>query len=317
MVTNGASGKGAGVEAAGAVCWRLHNKRLQVLLIHRPRYQDWSWPKGKLDPGEHRQCAAVREVKEETGLSIVLGIPLPTARYRIPDVANKTVHYWAARVPDGVHPQPPRPKEVDRTEWVSVEEADKRLTRRGDRAQLHSLADAYDEGRLDTWPLLVLRHGHARPRIGWGKDDASRPLVSAGLKQSRDLADLLSAWNPGRILSSPWTRCVATVSPFSQAASVRIRTKGKLSEDGNRRDPRGTAALVAKQLRKGRAVLICTHRPVLSTVLGALAGHTSVGLNRMLPHADPYLAPGEVLVAHVSRRSGRIVAVERQVSRTG
>lgn len=305
------------MEAAGAVCWRIHHKTLQVMLIHRPDYQDWSWPKGKLDPGEHFQAAAVREVQEETGLDIVLGIPLPTARYRIPDVSDKTVRYWAARVPDSVHPKPPRPKEVDRTDWVTVEEADRRLTRRGDRAQLQGLVDAHTEDRLDTWPLLILRHGHARPRIGWGKDDASRPLVSAGLAQSRDLATLLPVWGPVKILSSPWARCVRTVSTYADVAAVRIRAKGKLSEEGNRRDPRGTAALVTKQLGKGKAVLICTHRPVLGTVLGALAGHSSAGMSRLLPHSDPFLAPGELLIAHVSRRSARVVAVERQTSRTG
>lgn len=311
------SSKSTGVEAAGAVCWRLHNKKLQVLLIHRPRYQDWSWPKGKLEPGEHFQTAAVREVKEETGLDIVLGIPLPTARYRIPDVTTKTVKYWAARVPDGIHPRPPRPKEVDRTEWVSAEEADRRLTRRGDRAQLTSLTEAHAEGRLDTWPLIVLRHGHARPRVGWGKDDASRPLVQAGTHQAADLAVLLRAWAPHRVLSSPWTRCVATVAPYAEAVSARLRTKGKLSEEGNRHDPRGTASLLAKQLRRGKSVVICTHRPVLGTVLGVLAGHTSAGMSHLLPLEEPFLVPGELLVAHVSHRSGRIVAVERQSASTG
>lgn len=305
------------VQAAGAVCWRLRNDQLEVLVVHRPRYDDWSWPKGKLDPGEAEPTAAVREVAEETGLSIVLGRPLPTARYRLSDIATKTVRYWAAHVPgDAVHP-PPSPDEVDRCEWVSVAEADRRLTRRADRAQLQALLAAHEDSELLTWPFLVVRHGHARPKSAWGREDAERPLVEAGRRQAQFLAMLLTAWKPKKLFSSPWKRCVHSIGPFAKASGLKVRTKGRLSEDGHRRDREKTASLVAKQLRKGQPALVCTHRPVLGTVLGVLAGHAAVGRSRDLPQQDPFLAPGEVLVAHVSHRSGRVVAVERHTSATG
>ena len=86
------------VEAAGALVWRERAGRLQVALVHRPRYRDWSWPKGKLDPGELPPVAAVREVEEETGMAVVLGLPLPGLEYRLADGRPKVVHYWAARV---------------------------------------------------------------------------------------------------------------------------------------------------------------------------------------------------------------------------
>ncbi|NKY07909.1 NUDIX domain-containing protein, partial [Cellulomonas hominis] len=86
------------VEAAGALVWRVRQGRLQVVLVHRPRYKDWSWPKGKLEPGEHVVTAAVREVEEEAGLDVVLGRPLPGLEYPLADGRFKRVHYWSAQV---------------------------------------------------------------------------------------------------------------------------------------------------------------------------------------------------------------------------
>ena len=85
------------IESAGALVWRVHDGELQVRLVHRPRYDDWSWPKGKLDPGETFQAAAAREVAEETGKPVVLGVPLPGLQYLTPEGRVKRVHYWAAR----------------------------------------------------------------------------------------------------------------------------------------------------------------------------------------------------------------------------
>ncbi|WP_298989075.1 NUDIX domain-containing protein [uncultured Pseudokineococcus sp.] len=304
------------VRAAGALVWRLRSGRLQVALVHRPAYDDWSFPKGKLDPGESAVGAAVREVAEETGLRVVLGQPLPAARYVLGgsgDRVVKHVAYWAAPAPAGGLPRPPRPREVDRTEWVDVDEAHRRLTRRGDQVQLRALAALHEDGCLDTWALVVVRHGHARPTTVWAHDEADRPLVASGRREAKQLVPLLAARGPARVVSSPWERCLQTVRPFVEDSGVGLRTKGRLTESAHRRDPDKVARYVGHLVDKGRPVVVCTHRPVLGTLLGALAGRAAAGsgAGAAIPATDPFLAPGEALVAHVSRRSGRVVAVER------
>lgn len=299
------------VQAAGALVWRPGPSGLEVLLIHRPRYDDWSWPKGKLEDEESSPAAAVREVLEETGLRIRLALPLPSAHYRLSDHTAKTVRYWAALGTRDPLPLPPNPDEVDGMAWVDADEAARRLSRRGDRVQLEALLEAHSSGLLDTFPLIVVRHAHARPRAVWGRDDAERPLVDAGRAQADNLKDTLSAWQPARLVSSPWTRCLQTLLPYSKHSGEKIRTKAKLSEDGHRRDRNGTLRLVSKQLTKELPMVLCTHRPVLGTVLGALAGHAAAGRADDFPRQDPFLTPGEVLIAHISRRSHRVIAVER------
>ncbi|MFZ5872015.1 MAG: NUDIX hydrolase [Actinomycetota bacterium] len=299
------------VRAAGALCWRRGEQGLEVLLVHRPAYDDWSWPKGKLDDDEPVPVAAVREVEEETGLTVTLGIQLPAARYRLANATDKHVTYWAAHVPVTELPPPPRPQEVDATRWFPAAEAMRRLTRRGDRQQLQALLDADAEGVLDTVPLLVLRHGNAVARDTWTGRDADRPLDDVGLRQAKLLTPLLAAWGPRRLVSSPWARCVDTVQPLADATGLKLRTKGRLSEDGHRRNPAKVARLVGKLLARREPALVCTHRPVLGTLLGTLAGNASAGVGDEIPRRDPFLDLGEVLVAHVSRRSGRVVGTER------
>jgi 8-oxo-dGTP diphosphatase len=307
------------VLAAGAVVWRERSGVLEVLVVHRPRYRDWSWPKGKVEGDESLPAAAVREVQEETGLRVALGRPLPSAHYTLGEGLQKSVRYWAAAGPSGTLPPPPNPEEVDETRWVSAPQAEQMLTRRGDRTQLLQVVEAYEDGTLRTFPIGVLRHGHARPKSAWAHADAERPLVRAGRTQAEAVVDTLAAYAPKRVMSSPWRRCTETVEPFLSRhgglLGTKLRTKNALSEDGHRRDRAKTADLVRKLVAKRRPVVVCTHRPVLGTLLGALAGRAEVGRSGDLPARDPFLAPGELLVAHVAHSSGRVVAVERHVAR--
>lgn len=283
--------------------------------MHRPRYGDWSWPKGKVEPGETVPECAVRETAEETGVLVVLGIPLVTVEYPLPDQRVKRVSYWAGRtVRTGTRTA--SASEVDQTGWVSVEQARERLARPTDLAPLDALLSARTQGLLTSRPVLVLRHATARPRDSWARADADRPLVASGRRQAVALASLLRCWRPDFVLSSPWLRCLQTLAPYVAASGARVRTKGGLSEDGFRRDPTKAGKHLRRLLRRDSAALLCTHRPVLGAVLEVLRTVTDPEAAGQLPQAEPYLAPGEVLVAHTVPGSSapRVVAVERYVS---
>ena len=121
-------GEEVSVTAAGAIPWRLNsvNKdQLEVLLIHRPRYDDWSWPKGKIDAGETIPECAVREVEEETGLRCSLGPELPSTDYTDPKGRPKRVRYWAMEVVGG---ELRYEHEVDAARWLSPLEATEALS---------------------------------------------------------------------------------------------------------------------------------------------------------------------------------------------
>ena len=161
--------------AAGALVWRVRDGQLQVLAVHRPRYNDWSWPKGKLARGETLPQCAIREVAEETGKEIALGQPLPTLRYPIGAGKQKVVRYWAAQV---IGPESraararPRVKsaakhEIDRVRWLTVEQAMAKITFPDDLRPLEVLVEAFANDRLDTRAFVLVRHARARRRKAW------------------------------------------------------------------------------------------------------------------------------------------------------
>lgn len=303
------AGTAVSIYAAGALCWRVKKKKLEVLLIHRQRYDDWSWPKGKLDNGETLAECAVREVFEEVGLPITLGIPLPAIRYAVKP-GLKEVHYWASAVDD----MPPIPdgKEVDAAIWCSPNKARGLLSNPSDLEPLEALLAAHEANTLETWPLLVIRHAKAKPRAAWTRAEGERPLAATGKRQALYLQRLLMSWHPARIQTSGWMRCISTISPYAQATKAKVKVVPWLTEADHKRQPAKVAAVVEKLLTRTSASALCTHRPVLPTVLDTLAGHMSPELGALLPRTDPHLSPGEVLIAHVSlAEPGRIVALEQ------
>jgi 8-oxo-dGTP pyrophosphatase MutT (NUDIX family)/phosphohistidine phosphatase SixA len=302
----------ADVLAAGAVCWRHGPKGLEVVLIHRPKYNDWSWPKGKVDPGETLPETAVREVKEETGLDIHLGIPLPTAEYTVGKKNLKKVFYWSAEIKGDVEFAPMNKREVDQAAWFPVEKARTKLTSYADREQLDTVEKFDSTDALRAWPLILVRHGKAFPRAKWYETEHVRPLLKLGTRQAMALTGLLGAWKTKKLISSPWKRCMATLAPLSAATGRSVKKAATLSEKANAADPEKTARLIRKLLGKGRPVIFCTHRPVLPTIFSVYADHAPKRVAEKLPQEDPYLKPGEVLVAYV--RPGpnpRIVEIER------
>ncbi|WP_159810446.1 NUDIX hydrolase [Cellulomonas citrea] len=308
------------VQAAGALVWRVRTGRLQVALVHRPRYRDWSWPKGKLEPGECVVEAATREVAEETGLDVVLGMPLPGLQYESAG-RPKQVHYWAAQVagrPDrfALAARPPVPRagrdEIDQVRWFDADVAAQRLTRPSDREPLDVLVEAYRQDRLVTRALVVARHGRATKRAHWAGTELDRPLTRSGTRQATGLVPLLSAFGVARVVSSRWARCEQTVRPYATAAGLELVTSDLLTEDAHADSPARVAAEMLDLLSVSGDSVVCTHRPVLPTVLDVLAGHACRAVADALPTADPFLRPGQVLVCHVAETAvgPRVVAAQ-------
>ena len=282
------------VIAAGAVVFRPGR---EVLLVHRQQYDDWSFPKGKLDPGEHATTAAVREVEEETGLHVRLGPPLPLQRYATAK-AMKTVHYWVGRVVSGDDVESyERNAEISDVRWVPVDEAADLLSYERDRELLQVALGR----RKRTHALVVQRHARARARSTWRGDDRDRTLQQVGRTQAFDLVPVLAAYDVRRLVTSPAVRCLETLTPYAETIDADLEHVEELTEDAA--TPDSVAEVLAKLVHdvhaSRRGAVLCTHRPVLPHVFAAL------GID------DPALAPGEMVVVHL--RKGRVVATEQHL----
>ena len=298
------------VYAAGAVLWRIEKNQLKVALVHRGRYDDWSWAKGKVDPGETLPETAVREIREETGLKVKLGVPLGIQRYLLPNKNLKEVHYWAAKVSDkaleGSNFKPN--EEVAEVVWLTAAAASKRLSYSHDQEQLDQLVALHKKGQLDTVPLIVLRHAKATARADWKGGEATRPLLPEGVQQAEALKKLLKAYYPKRVYTSPWARCKKTVTPYTANPKVSLYSTPALTETANSREPRKTVAALYEIVASGKSSMICTHRPVLPTVIETLETKASDTMKIKL-HLAAALKPGSFTVIHLSQKH-QIVDVE-------
>ena len=313
------------IPAAGTVPWRRSaSGALQVLLVHRPRYHDWSWAKGKLDPGEEWPVAAARETEEETSVPVRLGRPLPSTSYVVLDKrgvpADKEVRYWAA-TPTGKGGK--LRNEIDQIAWLSVSEAHERLDYSRDRDQLRALVRADQEGELDTVPFAIVRHSKAVSRSDFeGEDDQQRPLDAEGEQRSLDMIPILASYGIERVGSSPSVRCVDTLTPYAQSIGRPVKIHAILSEEDHELDPVAAAEITHRQLRKKRPRALCGHGPVLPAMLHVLSARCSPSESGRAAQAaidnaiDLGMIKGEVLIAHVSRSpilGPQVVAVERHV----
>lgn len=314
------------VVAAGALVWRVTGRKLEVLLVHRPSYDDWSIPKGKLNNGEDIPVAAIREVEEETGVPIYLGQPIGKVNYRLGDGRKKTTYYWAARPLSTStkvfkvrpHVSPAKSSEVDKVRWVTAKKAFNILTQDSDKELLGKLVDQHNDDKLDTWTLMVVRHSRAVKRSAWkgGKgSEETRPLTPVGGKMAKEMIPLLSSYGITRIVTSPWERCVATMRPYANAMKINMETFDELTESAHEKKPRPVYRLIDKLLRVNEApVALCAHRPTLPTIVEAFRDRAPHSIIKQVPRTDPWLQTGEALVAHVSQRRDRkatIVALEK------
>ena len=281
--------------AAGAVVAREHpSQGMEVVIIHRARYDDWTLPKGKIEAGEPVPVCAVREVHEETGVTIRLGVPLDSVTYQAGDAGLKKVDYWVGVVLEAAPRAPDA--EVDMVSWLPVRAALDRLTYPHD----HFLMQQYLE-QPPTTPLILLRHAKAMDRKDWSRKDGSRPINERGRRQSRLLIPMLGAYGVTRLVSSSSTRCVATVLPYAHQRELAIETYGLLTEEEGQKDPKRVVRLLREirtaTLESGEPTAVCVHRPVLPHILEAL------------DIAPTALATGEFLVAHLTD-DGTVHAVE-------
>jgi len=283
------------------VCWRIVDGDIRVLVIHRPRYDDLTLPKGKLDAGETLPQAAVREVREETGLQIALGVPLSQTRYTVASGREKVVHYWAAEVKDSMikasrfHPN----AEVDAVHWMPLVKAKVALSYEHDIQLLEEFERVHERALGSTFGVIVLRHAKALARSDWNGSDGKRPLASRGVLQAQRIVPTLKAWHPRRILSSPAVRCVSTVAPLARALDRKLRFEPGVSQDAWDEGLATVPEVVAKRLVSGKTAVLCSHRPVIPDILREFALATSTPMSWQLREAAA-LEPAAFTIVHLS-----------------
>lgn len=260
------------VRAAGGVLWRRTQGRVEVALVHRPKYDDWSLPKGKLDPGEPVLLAGLREVCEETGFGAVPGRTLGVSRYRVLDGGRdveKTVQWWSMRATPG---QFTATAEVDQLRWLPVSSALARVSAGYDAAPLRAFAEAPP----DTVTVLLVRHGSAGERETWEGDDDLRPLDDLGREQAHALTPVLAAYQPRRVLSAPLLRCLATVEPLAQQLGTDVQRVEAAREDVNRDGAGPLAGLLRELAVAGETAVVCSQGGAIPDAVRALSGVSDV-----------------------------------------
>jgi 8-oxo-(d)GTP phosphatase len=292
--------------AAGALVWRPAAGGPEVLLVHRPQYDDWSLPKGKREAGEHLLLTAVREVLEETSVRPVLGPRLPTTEY-LAAGRPKRVDYWSAVSLDALAAAS---HEIDAVCWAPPARAAGRLSYPHDAAVIAALRPR------PTVPLILLRHASAGERTGLPADDALRPLDAAGMADAQLLAGLLACFAPGaaRVLSSPALRCIQTVQPFAAGFGGSVQAEAALAvprrsadHPGGRTTSGGTLEpLFGALVAAGQPAVVCLHRENLPQALAAACA--ALGAESAVP-GDPTLPKGSFWVVHAA--SGELAALER------
>jgi phosphohistidine phosphatase SixA/8-oxo-dGTP pyrophosphatase MutT (NUDIX family) len=245
------------VRAAGGIVLRGEGPDRSVALVHRPRYDDWSFPKGKLDDGEDEATAALREVEEETGLRCRLGPSVGAVTYRDRRGRAKVVRYFRMDA-DGGRFAPNL--EVDELRWVPIEDAARLLSYAHDRSLLRRVLAG-----LPASALYVVRHAKAGIRAAWSGPDEERPLTRRGRKQARRLVERFQGLDVQRILSSPFLRCVQTVEPLAEARGLGVEATRELREGSSVDELLGALASLDE-----RPTVVCGHRTEIEAMIDRL-----------------------------------------------
>ena len=291
----------ASVVAAGGVLWRGDPWDPEVALVHRPKYDDWSLPKGKAKPGEHLLVTALREVTEETGYRPRIGPYLTTLQYRITSggrSANKVVSYWSMRCDGGAFEAN---SEVDELRWLPIQEAPAGLTSSSDRAVL----DTFRLIRRDTEPMLLVRHGAnaqtSRRRKG---EPEVRMLNRLGRDQAAALVPVLETLGVTNLLSANLPSSLDTLAPFAAATGLTVRREARLTRAGFVGNEIEVADFVRRDAAAHEALVVCGGKTVITGLLNVLGNSPYVR-----PPADPTIKKGEWWLLH--HRDGVVSAYEK------
>ena len=285
------------IRAAGALLWReVDSRNLEIALIHRPRYDDWSLPKGKIEGGETALQCAYREVFEETGIKASLTRQLGTVEYEESGELKRVI-FWSAHcsLDTGTFVVN---EEVDELVWFTPEDALVKATHDSDRQIIDSFQA--QEPRTDT--LIILRHTKALERGDWDEADSERTLDEVGFDQAQLLIKHLEPFAIDEVYTSNYTRCVQTVTPLSHSRGLTITQVPSLNEETFENDPQRSVAFANALKQDEKNILICSHNPVIPTMLRGI-------LNTKLKNKDLIkLEPGDAWIVH--RVRGEIVGLD-------
>lgn len=274
------------ITAAGAVVWRRNSAdQLEIALVHRVEYGDWSIPKGKMDGKESLIACAYREVMEETGFSIRFGQRLGAVEYLV-DSVPKTVTYWAAKYLSEAGS--PNPLEVDEVRWILASEARNLLTRPLD----NEIIEKFIAIDLDTQPLVLLRHAKAVAREDWLGEDTDRPLSSIGERQAKRFLSNFLPYGIEEMHSSSAVRCYESITPMARALHIDFFFTESLTEDIYRQERERPFKYVSRLLLNDFPTLVCSHNPILPAITSSFVDKFGLELN------DTKLEPGDAWIAH-------------------
>jgi phosphohistidine phosphatase SixA/8-oxo-dGTP pyrophosphatase MutT (NUDIX family) len=285
------------ISAAGAVVWRKHKDNFtEVAIIHRPKYDDWSFPKGKLEVGESLIACAHREVLEETNLQTEFGPHLGQVEYFTPDGLKK-VTYWSAKV---IAEKPFRANtEVDQLKWIPITKVIEVLTNETDK----EIFDKFVKVKFNSKPFILLRHAKAITRDEWQGEDDDRPLSSSGQNQAMRLLSTYQVFNIDQIHSSDAVRCYDTVKSMAKGLDIKLEVSSKLSENTYKKDKEKAFDYVSELIKEDKSILICSHNPILPKMLNKLTKKSEIEAD------EDKLSPADGWVIH---RSGKeIIQIDR------
>ena len=284
------------IQAAGAVLWRKSDKsKLEIAIIHRPRYDDWSLPKGKVESGESHISAGYREIQEETGYESTFGPEIGSVVYKL-EGAPKEVRYWSAAA--NVKTGNPNPQEVDEVLWLEPSKAKEKLTNKDDRA----IVDFFLEFGADTFPIILLRHAKALKRTEWDGDDGDRPLEHRGQLQAKRLLPIYLPYGVSEVHTSDALRCIETIDLMARLIEKTPIFASDLSEYGFAKDKDAPLDYVQNLMDRGIPAIVCSHNPIIPKLVKKLVG------KKYFKSMDRELEPAQAIVLHC--RAGEVIACD-------